>query len=134
MEGHFLGFFSFFFFFFFAFCFSGQVAFGFLAFVVFVAFHFASSAFTLPLCLSLWVHAAFAALAFRILCIASFAAAGGFLALWLLAAFWLWLFASSLAQLVFGLGFLHPQHRQFLPGPPTPLSIKMHDHHATATF
>ena len=53
-------------------------------FVAFVAFHFASSAFTGPLCLS-----------FRILCIASSDAAGGFLALWLLAAFWLWLFASS---------------------------------------
>ena len=67
------------------FVFQGGRLFGFLAFVaftwvfvVFVAFHFASSAFTVPL--------------FRILCIATSA---GFLALWLLAAFWLWLFASS---------------------------------------
>ena len=89
-------------------------------------------------------------LSFRILCIASSAAAGGFLAFWLFGflAFWLfgflafWLLFGFLAfggflalafrilmlsQLVFGLGFLHPQHRKFLSGPPaTPLSIKMH--------
>ena len=57
-----------------------------------------------PLCLAFvaftWVYAAFAALAFCILCITS--SSGGFLALWLLAAFWLWLLASS----AFPLGFL----------------------------
>ena len=71
---------------------------GFLAFVAFtwvfvacVAFHFASSAFV-------WVHAAFAPLAFRILCFPIF----------------------------FGLGFLNPQHRQFLSGapPPPPFRLK----------
>ena len=59
-----------------------------------------------------------------------FLAFGGFLAL----AFRI----LMLSQLVFGLGFLHHQHRKFLSGPPaTPLSIKMQslfDHHATATF
>ena len=39
-----------------------------------MAFHFTLSAFTVPLCLAFaafyWVYAAFAALAFRILCIA----------------------------------------------------------------
>ena len=79
----------------------------------FVAFHFASSAFTVPLCLA---FAAVAALAFRICCITSSSPAGGFLALWLLAALWLWLFASfAFSQLVFGRGFLHPQHRQSAP-------------------
>ena len=38
-------------------------------YVVVVAFHFASSAFTVPLCFG--VYAAFAALAFRILCVNS---------------------------------------------------------------
>ena len=66
------------------------------AFVAFVAFHFASSAFTPPLCLSLWVHAAFAALAFRILCIASLAAADDFLA---------FLAFLALLHLVSGFGF-----------------------------
>ena len=89
----------------------GGWLFGFLAFVAFtwvyvafVAFHFASSAFTVPLCLAFaafyWVYAAFAALAFRILCITS--SSGGCLALWLLAAFWLWLHTSS----AFPVGFL----------------------------
>ena len=56
-------------------------------------------------------------------CIASSAAAGGFLAFWLLSGFG---FSHPLlSQLAFGLGFLHPQHRKFLSGAPaTPLSFK----------
>ena len=46
----------------------------------------------------------------------------GFLALWLLVAFWPY---SLLFQLVFGLGFLHPQHRQFLLPPANFLAIKI---------
>ena len=88
-------------------------------------------------------------LSFRILCIASSAAAGGFLAFWLFG-FLAWLFRFwRLSGFgfshpdAFPVGFLHPQHRKFLFSPPaTPLSIKMHaylnhhffDHHATATF
>ena len=79
--------------------FQGGWLFGFLAlvaftwvYVAFVACHFSSSAFTVPLCLA---FAAFAALAFRIRCITSSFPAGGSLALSLLAAFWLWLLASS---------------------------------------
>ena len=74
--------------------------FGFLAFLAFWLFGF----------LAFWL---FGFLAF------GFLAFGGFLAL----AFRI----LMLSQLVFGLGFLHPQHRKFLSGPPaTPLSIKMH--------
>ena len=71
------------------FVFQGRWLFGFLAFVAFtwvfvafVAFHFASSAFTVPL-FSHPLHCQFR-------CGWLF----GFLAFWLLAAFWLWLFAS----------------------------------------
>ena len=67
---------------------QGGWLFGFLAFVAFTWVFVA-----LWLFISHPLHSQF--LSFRILCIASSAAAGGFLALWLLAAFWLWLFASS---------------------------------------
>ena len=97
--------------------FQGGWRFGFLAFVAFT-----------------WVFVAFVLFishplhSFRILCIASSADGFGFS-------------HPLLSQLVFGLGFLHPQHRKFLSGAPptTPLSTKMHaslnhhffDHHAT---
>ena len=81
----FLGFFFSFFFVGIIFVFQGGWLFGFLAFVaftwVFVAFHVASSAFTVPL--------------FRILCIASSA---GFLASAFPVGFWPWLPASSASQ------------------------------------
>ena len=103
-----------------------------------MAFHFASYAFTVPL-FSHPLHCQFRCgrwlfgfLAFWLF---------GFVAFWLFGflAFWLFGFLAfggflalafrilMLSQLVFGLGFLHPQHRKFLSGPPaTPLSIKMH--------
>ena len=110
------------------FCFSGRVA-----------FRFVWLLWLLWLFISHPLHSQF--LSFRILCIASSAAAGGFLALWLLAAFWR--FASSAFPVGFWLGFLHPQHRKFLSGAPHhPPSIKMHtelnhhffDHYSAATF
>ena len=90
-EGHFLGFLLFFFGLFFVFQGVAFVGFGgFCGFLFRILCIHSSSPF---------VFAALAALAFRILCIASSAAAGCFLALWLLAAFWL--FASS----AFSVGF-----------------------------
>ena len=94
-----------------------QVAFGFLAFWLFGF-------------LAFWL---FGFLAFWLF---------GFLAFWLFGFWRLSGFGFSLPD-AFPVGFLHPQHRKFLSGPPaTPLSIKMHaylnhhffDHHATATF
>ena len=109
---------------------GGFSAFWFLWLLAFVAFHFASSAFTVPL-FSHPLHCQFRCGRWLF----------GFLAFWLFGflAFWLFGFLNFggflalacrillLSQLVFGLGFLHPQHRKFLSGPPaTPLSIKMH--------
>ena len=79
---------------------------------VFVAFHFASSAFTVPLFLS-----------FRILCIASSAAAGvcGF---WRLSGFG---FSQPLlSQLALALAPASSASQVPLVPPATPLSIKMH--------
>ena len=86
--------------------FQGGWLFGFLSFVAFtwvfvafVAFNFASSAFTVPL-FSHPLHCQFCCVTGRF----------GFVA-----------FGFShplLSQLVFGLGFLHPQHRKFLSGAP----------------
>ena len=132
-------------------------------FVAFVAFHFASSAFTVPLfshplhcqfrCgrwlfgfLAFWLFGFLAFWLFGFLAFWLF----GFLAFWLFGFFAFWLFGFwRLSGFgfshpdAFPVGFLHPQHRKFLSGPrATPLSIKMHaylnhhffDHHATATF
>ena len=121
------------------FCFSGSVAF--VAFTwFFVAFHFASSAFTDPL-FSHPLHCQFRCgrwlfgfLAFLLFCFFAFLLfcflafwLFGFLAFWLFLgflAFWLFGFLALAfrilmpSQFVFGLGLLHPQHRKFLSGAP----------------
>ena len=91
--------------------------FAFVAFTwVYVAFHFASSAFRAAF---YWVHAAFAALAFRILCITGSAPAGGF---WRLSGFG---FSHPLlSQLVFASCVLNIASSSLVP-PATPLLIKM---------